>query len=1174
MKSRVINWPGKDMKETARLPWLCAVLLAACFAAPAATRVALVSAGGNPEIQNVQDAALALLSKDGNLEMVERTEIDRVLQEQQLSLAGGVGGNEAVKAGQLLHADLFAVLEGSVTSSAAHSQPPALVVFDAKTGVRYADSELAASNTGPAPSAVADALRAAVAKSRQSTDNLHTVCLLLVRNADLPAGYDRLCDSAGSLLERELTALPDVVVLERARLAHVHQEQQITGADNQLLTSLQMLELDISRDGDGMRGSLRAISADDTSTNSTTATVPTRDSAALAKVLAQKAGPMLSSAPANLKPRDRVAEAERFHREMKTLQEQQEYLGALRAMDAAYALAPEQPGYGLDLLVCLCDGATEYFAPGTERANPLLAQKPPADAVDMQAALACGNRAADHFIEMCREVAATNRPGDPVPDFMRYLTGRVQWRGLLGNFASHAGSLDESTRAGLLALMHKDHVLVVDVQEPFWRGRATNRATLGAYAAQFRFWLASSGYEQLVMQQWRDDKLLLFRRWLDTAGRVNLRDGTGVYLSLNDFNNDSQAYVDLVQSLTEDPDPLLRLDAKVSVVAMKHPGPITDEKVAAFRDLRLQIENELDRGFAKNPGPLREAAWGQYESAMIKNIGTGPVADRECVEVCRFELARNRINLGFLRQTILAQAGALHDSERLQLTDEVLDTLVNKMDPQTELITGRPPAAGSQTNSAELNRQQDREKAIADFQRLHDTFADKVAQQGGTPQVPATGRTSPVNRPDVARWKSTTRLLDWYHPANGFHWLLRPVLEGRTVYEVALGLKDLGSPEDTLQLLKIPLDGGPAENLSHAGPADLEGLLDLGDPLLKKQMAAYLKDPDVAVRFASVGNLSSVSNSANRWMPLRTACACLGGGRYFLGTAASGLLIFPLKGGPVEHLSTSNGLPGDAVLSLAFLDGKLYIGASVSIPPVLRPFRDVGYIVSYDPETHQLETLASSRRSEHLSPFDDQPEFLPFSIQADPGRHRLILGTTVGGFWSFTPVSDRFEQFTVLDLEQPPTFSHMQWLARLDANKVGMMHQSNLTEAAGLNSRTNLTTYIFSVPGEETNRTIWRTTAMTGRPPPVATAQLLLIDGWLWSGTPFQRISYDTDKLETFPPVRSEYQFRATQGLQPLDEGKRLLAADEYSLWILEPSDSPAQNASQNPGNLPAKSGP
>src|SRR6266699_5050112 len=80
----------------------------------AATRIALVGAGNG--VENVLDTATALLSKDTDLQLLDRAEVDRVLREQEISLAGLMLAEHAVKAGQLLHADLFAVLEGTLTN--------------------------------------------------------------------------------------------------------------------------------------------------------------------------------------------------------------------------------------------------------------------------------------------------------------------------------------------------------------------------------------------------------------------------------------------------------------------------------------------------------------------------------------------------------------------------------------------------------------------------------------------------------------------------------------------------------------------------------------------------------------------------------------------------------------------------------------------------------------------------------------------------------------------------------------------------------------------------------------------------------------------------------------------------------------------------------------------------
>ena len=83
----------------------------------AATRIVLTGAGN--DIENVLDAATVLLSQDRDLKLLDRAEVDRVLREQAISLAGPVRAEHAMKAGQLLHADLYTVLEGGMTNETA-----------------------------------------------------------------------------------------------------------------------------------------------------------------------------------------------------------------------------------------------------------------------------------------------------------------------------------------------------------------------------------------------------------------------------------------------------------------------------------------------------------------------------------------------------------------------------------------------------------------------------------------------------------------------------------------------------------------------------------------------------------------------------------------------------------------------------------------------------------------------------------------------------------------------------------------------------------------------------------------------------------------------------------------------------------------------------------------------
>src|SRR5436190_1534847 len=400
------------MKSFAQVVFATAIFAAAAIGnASAATRIALAGTGNS--VENVLDAATALLSKDTDLQLLDRAEVGRVLREQEISLAGLVRAENAVKAGQLLHADLFAVLEGALTNEAAVSSALGLVVFDAKNGVRYADSALVASNAVSAASATAVAIRAAVAKAHRNPQDLHTVGLLRVRNADLPRQFDSLCDSVGLLLERELTASPGIAVLERRRLEQVNKERNLpTDAEgNRLLSSLRMIELDIGQDGAGLRGTLALVGADGTRTNGITASIPTRNPATLAHLLADKTERFLKVPVAGISA-NRGAEAARFHREYLLLLHHGDSIGAVHALDAAMALAPDEEPWQREMVLLLPGAAVEILDPGGQNsARGLAAQQ---SSESLATCLALGLRAADLLVDLSRKAADLALRGEPI----------------------------------------------------------------------------------------------------------------------------------------------------------------------------------------------------------------------------------------------------------------------------------------------------------------------------------------------------------------------------------------------------------------------------------------------------------------------------------------------------------------------------------------------------------------------------------------------------------------------------------------------------------------------------------------------------------------------------------------------------------------------------------------
>src|SRR5690349_18950465 len=119
--------------------WLLAIALAG--SAHAAVRIALVSSGPEKDSANLLALAEAKLSEDNRIELLERTAIHKVLDEQKLSLAGLVDEDKAVAAGKLLRVEVLAVVQ-----SLGPDAPPVLTVFDAFNGSRLVDVDLPKDN--------------------------------------------------------------------------------------------------------------------------------------------------------------------------------------------------------------------------------------------------------------------------------------------------------------------------------------------------------------------------------------------------------------------------------------------------------------------------------------------------------------------------------------------------------------------------------------------------------------------------------------------------------------------------------------------------------------------------------------------------------------------------------------------------------------------------------------------------------------------------------------------------------------------------------------------------------------------------------------------------------------------------------------------------------------------
>ena len=274
------------------------------------TRIALVTAEKGEAVKTLLDLAEAKLTESKALDVLDRQTIDRVLAEQKLTWTGLVAADQALTVGKLLSVELLAVLETSPGSK----EPTGLVVFDAKTGVKLWDGALPA-RLNPAVEATVAGVGAAQRKYLLHFKDLRTLCILTIRNEDLPRGLDPLCDSVGMLLERELIASPGVALLERRRLEQVNKERTLPtdAALQQLLASVVVCELEIAKteDGKGLKATAQLSTAQGKVLAKPTAAAGERNAGKLAQALLVEVAAALKTEPAG-EEGNRTREARRF----------------------------------------------------------------------------------------------------------------------------------------------------------------------------------------------------------------------------------------------------------------------------------------------------------------------------------------------------------------------------------------------------------------------------------------------------------------------------------------------------------------------------------------------------------------------------------------------------------------------------------------------------------------------------------------------------------------------------------------------------------------------------------------------------------------------------------------------------------------------------------------------
>ena len=371
------------------------------------------------------------------------------------------------------------------------------------------------------------------------------------------------------------------------------------------------------------------------------------------------------------------------------------------------------------------------------------------------------------------------------------------------------------------------------------------------------------------------------------------------------------------------------------------------------------------------------------------------------------------------------------------------------------------------------------------------------------------------------RWESAFAVLDVLPHNTGILWLLKPIIYDGSIHVTAVRRE--GSPTRyALQLLRLTP----------------------GQPRAWQGKPIEIPEPDLDGR-------SSLGPERSRLFQFAPS-VCIHDGCYYLGTKANGIYAMPFDGSQPVHISMAEGLPSDNVQCLAGFGTRLYACLGDS---------HASYIVSWDLKASRCDVLASSRRKDKKSLFDNAPPITQCLMIPDPARRRLIFLPTSGagvqvwsGIWALEPEDGSFKQL----LSLPGASS---WLLNESATIEG--NQLITTSAVGI--------FSYDLEKKEPILLYAGKAALRADKLPDLTYQLealseyrvlrsdfgnvrgphLVVDDWVWGSSPFSRRRIQDGKAEMLPPLRSGARYFMPTTIIPFGKERQLLIADPFTIWLV-----------------------
>jgi hypothetical protein len=1063
-----------------------------------AARIALL-AGPEAVSRNVLDLTLAKLIGTPEIVLVERADVERLLREQALSLSGLVDGTTAVKAGKILSADLLAVLEYSHTTQ--HHR--GVRVFDAATGVILSDNGFTSSTLEPQALQAAAGVRAAAALWRAGPRQRKTLCFLPVRNADLPRAMDGFCEAQAAMLQRELLASGAAAVLERRRLDLVTQEKSLAADANlrDLLASLVLVSMDISRarSGNGIGATVLLRNSGGGELHRFSVEVADANGVGLLAPLARQIQGALQATPVDSRD-SRNRESRRFQREAQLLWKHHEYRQGLQAAEAAFVLHPGEDARML-LTEYLLAYATGLIHPGGMRTLTWGTFKLDVPPEKLREALVLAQRAL-----LLIDTARARLPG---PNDSFELWRSVEPFAVVDAQRFFFNKLpfvvikpaDAQAEAEFVEFRRFCLRRIVAQCEECARTADRDPKALTRYTAAITKAVENIARIAPNSVEYADTLTELARRWLKLAGHYP--ENALPVEAAAEFGK-FLGRVSEKSLLPGKPDPQAR---EIALKLLEQAGHFSSALVQLYaRHYKLRL---LVKAGRLTP----EEAVGGHQTMLAEGkhlIDHPPVTPPNPFRAAMYHLLGDAIEYLYLYPKGRSVVGELLDlCEFMLARGDVVEDVIRR-------------AVGYGSPQRDLNLRAlhviDRALEVTDSptRRLFDGSLERFKEHE---MKPARHKIL-TQLPDLLKlelpWQSA-RLLASAGDLKATL-LLRTVAHEGHLYLFAGGT-DLAAKHWQLQLAQVSALGGPPR-------------------VLAKTVVKEEETPDPTRSYAFWIN------------PERFVTATVVAGNHlYAGTMTDGILGFPLTGGAPIRIGEKEGLPARHVQKLTLV-GRTLVAAL-----------EGGYLVTYGLESGRCETIASSRRSEKRSPFDDSSPFRVGELAADPPRQRVLFALDLSsdrdpraGVWEFNLQSREFKRLL-------PTLA-ARWSAPT-AKRI-YLFQANLYQPNRLLAYDLAEDQLLLLQG----------------PPPAEQPQLkpmgvpaalsvtfpgwtfyparLLHRGWIWQAHPFGRRRPDGSSEELFPSLRDNswtYGFSAVTALQTLNDGE-LLIGDYAGLYLVRLKES------------------